>query len=108
MPRPEAAGLRPGRRSAKLRVRGTRRDVGERAPHAEPVIDGDAVGGDRHEAGQPRLGGQEIVVRIVELARVGMVADGEQLTLLVVEKTEVHLQRKTLRALREIGQPRGQ
>ena len=55
------------------------------------MLRGHVVLGDRHEARQPRLRGEEIVVRAVE--RVGglLEADGEQLPLAVEQEAEVHL-----------------
>ncbi len=56
----------------------------------EPVVDRDVVLGDRHVAGQPRLGGQEVVVRGVQRVAGELVSDGEERPLPVVEEAEVH------------------
>ena len=60
----------------------------------EPVGFGDVALGDREKAGQPRFGGQQVVVRRIAAARPLVVretiADGEQLPLRVVEESEVH------------------
>ncbi|MCY1282267.1 hypothetical protein D9M70_310990 [compost metagenome] len=47
--------------------------------------------GDHHEVGQPRLRGQQVVIGAVQAAFVGVVADGEQVALRVVEEGEIHV-----------------
>ena len=63
----------------------------QRPPEPEPVLGRDLARGDRHEAGQPRLRGQQVVVRRVEPAVGDVEADREELPLGVEEKLEVHL-----------------
>ena len=88
LPLHETSAVSP---AARVRVR----------PEAEPVVGGDVVLRDRHEAGEARLGGEEVVVGGVEGAGAVLVADGEELPLLVEEEAEVHLGRVAVRALRE-------
>ena len=65
----------------------------------------DVALGDRDEAGQPRFGREQIVVRGVEAAGAfgvrRAVADRQQAALLVVEQAEVHAVGEHRRALRE-------
>ena len=60
----------------------------------EPVGLGHVALGDGEKAGQPRFGGEQVVVRRIAASRplvVGeAIADGEQLPLRVVEESEVH------------------
>lgn len=70
-------------------------DADGAAPEMEPVALRDVSARDGDEARQPRLGGQQVVERVVEHARsisIGKpVADREEMTSPVVEEPEVHL-----------------
>jgi hypothetical protein len=55
------------------------------------VVQRRVILGDREIAGQPRLGGEEIVVRRIGRVGAGGEADGEELPLVVEEDPEVHL-----------------
>ena len=55
--------------------------------------------GDRHEARQPRLGGEEIVAARVERALGDEIADREQLAVVVEQKAELHRERCRPRGL---------
>ena len=63
------------------------------------------VARDRDQAGQPRLGRQQIVVRVVRRERFGVIPDREQLPLALVEKAEVHLHHEVVRCIRKRQQP---
>ena len=62
----------------------------ERAAELEPVLLRDVALRDGDEAGQPRLGGEEVVVVSVAAVRGDIVADVEEASSLVVEEGEVH------------------
>ncbi|MDT4854795.1 hypothetical protein FQZ97_891150 [compost metagenome] len=59
--------------------------------------------GYRDEGAQPRLGGEQVVVAGIQAALVDVVADAEQVALVVVEEAEVHLRQ----VCRRIGQACG-
>jgi hypothetical protein len=72
-------------------------DEGCTSPHwsqgpaqQEPVPGRDVALGDRHEAAQPRLGGQQVVAAGLERAVGHAIADGEQLPRGVEQEPEVH------------------
>ena len=67
------------------------RPAGETAAEMAPVAPGDIALGDGHEARQPRLGGEQVVVAGIELGTVEAPADREQLPLGIVEEAEVHV-----------------
>ncbi len=87
-----AAAPRHERRSA--------RGVGQRAAEPEPVIDGDVVLGDRDEAGETRLGGEQVVIRSVPRMGARLVPDREQGPGVVVEEAKVHPERIVVGAIR--------
>src|SRR6185503_14253956 len=61
----------------------------QRSTELEPVLGRDAAGGDRHEAGEARLGGERVVVRRVEPPFGDVEADGKQLPFRREEKAEL-------------------
>ncbi len=63
----------------------------DRPAQLEPVLPRHVAAGHRQEAGQGRLGSQQVVVRCVELAVGQVEADGEQVALFVVKQPEIHL-----------------
>ena len=82
--------------------------VGQRAAQPEPVVHRHVVLGDGDEAGQPRLGREQIVVRAVERVGAALVPDGEQLPLGVEQEAEVHLHRVVVGAVGDRLQARHQ
>ncbi len=69
-------------------------EVGDGAPQPEPVARRRIALGDRHEAGQPRLRGQQIVAVRIEDALGGLEADRQQQAVLVQQKAEFHGERQ--------------
>ena len=82
---------------------GILRDRGQRAAEPEPVRDRHVALRDGDEAGQTRLGGQEVVTPRVERALADAVAEREQVALRIEEAAEVRLRDQPLR---DPGQPR--
>ena len=68
-------------------------------PRPEPVAGRNVSLGDRHEARQPRLRGEEIVTARVERALGDEIADREQLAVVVKQKSELHRERCCPRGL---------
>ena len=58
----------------------------EQAPQGEPAFLRQLSLCNRHETGKPRFGGQQIVVTRILAALAGVVADSEQMALLVIEE----------------------
>ena len=81
-------------RRAPRQQHGRAADAGDRSSEVEPVRLRHVALGDGEEAGEPRLGGEQVVERRIEPARVlgvgEAVADREQLPLRVEEEAEVH------------------
>ena len=75
-------------------------DGGHRAAEPEPVGGGNLTLGDRDETGEPRLGGEEIVLTGIEAAVGDAVADRENPAHRIEEKAERHRVEEFLRALR--------
>ena len=55
--------------------------------------------GQRHQAGNARLGGQQVIKIVVKHGSRRIVADAEQLPLLVKQKTELHFVKVACRLL---------
>ena len=66
------------------------RDRRDGTAEVEPVAGRNVALGDRHEAREPRLGGEEIVAARVERALGTEIADREQLAVVVEQKAEIH------------------
>ena len=81
-------------RAAPRHQRGASIDVGHQPAKVEPVVLRDVTLGDRHEAGEPCLRGEEVVEGAIEPSgTVGIlqaVADGENPAPAVVQKIEAH------------------
>ena len=73
----------------------------EGPPERHPVAPRHVALGDRQEAQEARLGGQQVVVAGVELVVVDPKADVEEVALGVVEAAEIHLRAERLAAPRE-------
>ena len=71
----------------------------------KPVVDGNIVARDRQEAGEPRLGREQIVERRIQHVARLVVADREQVAPLVVQEREVHLSGDVLRTVGDHLQP---
>ena len=80
-------GSRP--RDQRGAVRNGRRGAAE----PEPMLCRNVPFGDREEAGEPRLGSQEIVTVVIERAFVDEISDRQQLPVVVEEKPELHRKR---------------
>ena len=65
-------------------------DLDDRPAKPEPVIGRDVALGDREQAGQTRLGGEQIVAALVELPFLDAVADRQQVALLPQQEREIH------------------
>ena len=73
------------------------RDRRHGTAEVKPVRDGDVALGDRDEAGQPRLGGEEVVPAGIGAAVRDAVADREDLARGIEEEAELHLAEHRLR-----------
>ena len=78
-------------RRAPAHERASLADLGEVAAEAEPVLLRHVALGDREEARQATFARQQVVVAVVEPALVEVVADREQVAVLVVEHREVRV-----------------
>ena len=86
------------------------RDRRDGAAETEPVPGRNVALGDRHEAREPCLRGEEIVAARIERALRHQIADREQLAVVVEQKAELHRQRRRPRGLlqgREARRERG-
>ena len=103
-------------RRAPREQHGCAADAGHQSSEMEPVRLGHVALGDSEEAGKPRLGGQEVVVRRVEPAwTLGVgetIPDREQPALRFVQEREIHVieQRRCARRQRrrQLPQPDGE
>ena len=77
----------------------------QRARQPEPVLHRHVVPGDRDEARQARLRGQQIVEGGIRGERVRMVTDREQLSRAVVQEREVHLRHEPVGLVGQCHQP---
>ena len=81
-------------RAAPRHQRGASIDVGHQPTKVEPVVLRDVTLGDRHEAGEARLRGEEVVEGAIEPSGTAgilqAVADGENPAPAVVQKIEAH------------------
>ena len=75
------------------------RDRRDGTAEAEPVARRDVALGDRDEAREPRLGGEQIVAARVERALRHAIADREQLALGIEQEAEVHCRAPSSRAV---------
>ena len=87
---------------------GAARHGGDGTAEPEPFAGGDVILGDRHEAGQPCLGRQQVVAVGVQRPFIRQEADGQQLALRVAEEAELHRQRHAAGSLRDGEKPRRQ
>ena len=71
----------------------------EGSAEPEPVIDRHVVLGNRYERGESGLRSEQVVVRVVHRVAADVISDGEQLSLAVVQKAEIHLDRVGMGAL---------
>ena len=78
---------------------GAAADRREHASEPEPVVGGDVPPGDRDEAGEPGLGGEQVVVARVQRALADAEPDREQLAGRVEQEAEVHLPEQAMRAV---------
>ena len=92
-------------RSRPRNQRGAMRDRRRGAAEPEPMLRRDVALGDREEAGEPRLGSQEIVTVLIERAFVDEISDRQQLAVGVEQEAELHRQRHRPRRAFEDGQP---
>ena len=92
-------GSRPGDQG------GAARDRSGGAAQAEPVLRGNVAFGNCKEAGQTRLGSQEIVTVLIERAFVEEISDRQQLPVVIEEETELHRERHRARRAFENNQP---
>ena len=65
--------------------------AGQQAAEGEPAFLWQLALGNHDEVGQPRLRGQQVVVGAIKALLIGVVTDGQQVALRVVEKGEVHV-----------------
>ena len=75
------------------------------AAQAEPVSRGNVAFGDCKEAGQTRLGSQEIVAVLIERAFVREISDRQQLPVVIEEEIELHRKRHRARRAFDNNQP---
>ena len=80
-------GSRPGDQ------RGAVRDRRCGAAQAKPMLRRDVAFGDREEAGEPRLGSQQIVTVLIENAFVDEISDRQQLPVGIEQEAELHSKR---------------
>ena len=85
--------------------RGAVRDRSGGAAQAEPMLRRDVAFGDCEEAGESRLGSQEIVTVAIERAFVDEISDRQQLPVVVEQETELHRKRHRPRRAFENSQP---
>ena len=93
-------------RSRPRNQRGAMRYGRRGAAEPEPMLGGDVAFGDRKEAGEPRLGSQEIVAVRIERAFRREKSDRQQLAVAVEQETEVHRERHRPRRAFEDREPR--
>ena len=91
-PRPRGEGRPAARRT-------------QRPAEHPPVPGADVALGDREVAGQPGLGGQQVVAAVVELGIRHVIADRHQPAARVDEEAEVHRDRELGAAARDVDEP---
>ena len=77
-------------------------------PSRNQWLVGDVALGDGEEAGEPRLGGEQVVAALVELVLLDAVADRQQLALRGQQEGEVHLEGDRRGRSRSVGEPPAQ
>jgi len=91
---------------------GQQRWAADGAGHApaevEPVLAAYIALGDGDQAGESRLGGEQVVIALVEHSGGGLETNGEQMALVIVEEAEVHLFEQPLCHPRDRFQAPGQ
>ncbi len=95
-------------RARPRQQRAVEADLGDGAAEAEPVLGRQVALGDAEQAGQPGLGGKQVVAGLVELSFLDAVADGKQLAVLPQQEREIHLECELARAVAQPDQPLAQ